>query len=647
MKQPGTPPTGAAILSTRNIARWIAALLTVLAAATGACLLPGPASTVAAVRRFDIKATQYAYSPSRIVVGQGDEVHLRLASGDVVHGFYLEGQPLNAYIYPGRLQFKVAHLASDEAYMPVEEMVFTANHFGKFRFRCSVTCGTLHPFMQGELIVRPNYPFRAGMGAAAGLLLSGLFLMATGKRRPPQAGRNRLDLLQTIPLLGRMVRQRWLPFALTLPGLALFLLFIIAGIWGSPIGNRNIIITFVWILWWFLLITVMLPFGSRIWCMVCPFPFFGEWLQRGRLIGVGRDPRHMWRGYRRWPVRFTNIWAQNILFLGLCTTSAVLVTRPVTSAVVLFGLALAATGLAAVFRGRAFCSYICPVSGFLSLYAMAAVVEVRAKDPEVCRTCRTKSCATGSDSGWGCPWSCHPGRLDRNNYCGMCMTCIKTCPNGNMTINLRPFCADTRIKGKDEAFKALIMISVALVYSITLLGSWGTVKSWANISEVGNWRGFLVYAGAIWVTSLAVLPGIWGLACLTGRRMAGASVRTEALFRRYAFMLVPLGLAAWIAFSIPLVMVNWSYILATVSDPLGWGWDLFGTADIAWRPLYPETMVYVQIPVLLFGLSYALKSGFDIAGSLLNGRQAALMSMIPPAVVCTAIVMGFIALFAG
>ena len=78
-----------------------------------------------------------------------------------------------------------------------------------------------------------------------------------------------------------------------------------------------------------------------------------------------------------------------------------------------------------------------------------------------------------------------------------------------MTINLRPFCADTRIKGTDEAFKALIMVSVALVYSVTLLGTWGTVKSWANVSEVGDWQGFLIYAGIIWIASLGIFPGIW------------------------------------------------------------------------------------------------------------------------------------------
>ena len=119
------------------------------------------------------------------------------------------------------------------------------------------------------------------------------------------------------------------------------------------------------------------------------------------------------------------------------------------------------------------------------------------------------------------------------------------------------------------------------------------------------------------------------------------------LFRRYAFLLVPLGLTAWAAFSIPLMMVNWSYIQAIASDPLGWGWNLLGTADRAWQPLWPQSMVYVQLPLLLIGLTFALKRGYAIALTIWGDRRSAILSLAPPAVVCTAIVMSFITLFAG
>src|SRR5271157_3855068 len=93
----------------------------------------------------------------------------------------------------------------------------------------------------------------------------------------------RIDLLRVFSPLKWLVKKRWFQPAVILPNLFLFLVFLATGIWGTPMGNRNIITVFVWIFWWFLLISVMVPFFSRVWCTVCPIPFFGEWIQRGSL----------------------------------------------------------------------------------------------------------------------------------------------------------------------------------------------------------------------------------------------------------------------------------------------------------------------------------------------------------------------------
>lgn len=601
-------------------------------------------------RLVEIRANQYSYTPHRLVVNQGDEVHLKLVSEDVVHGLFLEGNGLEAVAYPGKLDFQLKQPGSKPSYLPVEETVFVADHWGKFRYRCSLTCGPLHPFMLGEMIVLPNYPLWAGIGATLGVLLGALLWMFWRSKEENLPGKPgwRLDLLRQIPPLDWLVRRKWFQFALIVPALAFMVLFFIAGFWGSPVGNRNIIITFVWILWWFLLITLLLPLGSRIWCAACPFPFFGEWFQRKRLLKVRSDVAQMWAGFKRWPRKLSNIWLQNILFLGLCTFSALLVTRPIVSAFVLAGFVVAATVISMRYRYRSFCNYVCPVSGFLSLYSMAAVVEVRVKDQSKCRDCREKTCRLGSREGWGCSWAQMPSRMDRNNYCGMCMECVKTCARDNITLRARPFCSDTHIQGKDEAWKAFIMITLALVYSVTLLGPWGTVKSWANISEVGDWTGFLIYAGTVWAGALLVIPGIWLLSAAAGNKLSQRrDIPVKAVFLRYSYLLVPVGLCAWIAFSFPLLMVNFSYILATVSDPMGWGWDLFGTGNLPWEPFLPEYVVYLQIPILVLGLGYALRRGFQLSTELYeNARQGAL-SLLPCAVSSALITGAFLVLFAG
>jgi len=611
-------------------------------------------------RDIYIRAKQYNYDPHRIVVDQGDQVRLRLASMDVVHGFFLEGHDIEAMILPGKLPFYLYNpIDKNKKYKPVEEVVFTASRFGKFRYRCSVTCGPLHPFMLGEMIVRPNYPFRMGMGAVVGVLLAGLCLMFISSRHDASselaAPRHpwRLDLLEVVPGLKWLIRRQWLQYALVLPMLAFLIVFLIAGFFGSPVGNRNIIITFVWILWWFLLISFMLPFGARVWCLMCPFPFFGEWFQRRRLLGPGpcapdARPSPLKGLKKKWPRALSNIWLQNFLFLGLCTFSAALITRPVVSALALGGLAVIATIMHLVYKKRTFCNYVCPVSGFLGLYAMASVVEVRAKDSDVCAKCKVKAGVVGNEQGWGCPWAQNPSKLTRNNYCGLCMECIKACPEENMTIRVRPFCSDLNMKGYDEAWKAFIMITIALVYSITLLGPWGTFKEWANISEVGNWKGFLTYATAIWFIALAGIPALWAIAAWLGKRLSGTdSVSAKEIFLKYTYLLVPLGLVVWIAFSLPLILVNTTCILNTASDPMGWGWDLCGTARIPWKPYFPEYIAYVQIPLLLTGLAFSLKRGHDIAREIYPNAVHGMRSLIPVGVVCMAITMVFLTLFVG
>jgi polyferredoxin len=462
----------------------------------------------------------------------------------------------------------------------------------------------------------------------------------------------RIDLFKWMPGLRRLVGMRSFQFLVIVPNLFFFAIFILAGFIGSPVGNRNVIIVFIWILWWFLLIALMVPFMSRIWCTVCPLPFFGDWVQRRALVGVRSGKTFglnnvMYGLSKRWPRKLSNIWLQNIGFLALCTFSAILVTRPVVTSGVLLGLMVVALGLGAAYRLRTFCNYICPVSGFLSLYSMASMAELRSRDLDECQKCRSKACRTGGENGWACPWMVYMGKLDRNNYCGLCMECVKSCPNDNIALNVRPFCSDTRIKGYDEAWKGFIMLALAMAYSMILLGPSGTIKDWANVTESGQWAGFAGYTAILWGGALVAMPALFYACVRVALRLAGnAQVKLKEAFLGFSYILVPLGLLAWIAFSFPLIFVNGSYILTTMSDPFGWGWDLFGTANIAWRPLIPEYLGYIQLLLLGIGLYYALKRGGEIAERLF-GPTRATWALLPIGGFATAVTLAFAKVFLG
>ena len=464
----------------------------------------------------------------------------------------------------------------------------------------------------------------------------------------------RFDIFARWPVLKRLVRMRSFQFLLILPNLLMFYFFLITALFGTPVGNRNIIIVFVWILWWVVLIAVLVPFGSRVWCTVCPLPFFGDWLQRRAVIKVrsGKSPGTENRFFglnKRWPKRLSNIWLQNFGFLFLATFSALLVTRPMVS-MILFGIMIVlAAGMALVYRLRTFCNHVCPISGFLSLYSMTSTLELRSADKDECLKCKSKSCIRGSDKGWACPWNVYMGKLDRNNYCGLCFECVKSCPNDNITLYARPFAtSDVLIKGYDEVWKASIMLVLALSYSVVLLGPWGLFKDWANISEKGNWGGFGLYAGGQALLALVLFPGLYYLSIRLAKWYAQAdNVSTKELFLKYSYMLVPMGLLAWIAFSVPLIMVNGSYIISVISDPLGWGMDLFGTAEFPWTPLWPEWVPFLQVPILLVGLYYGLRGLYKVGQQLFPDPVQLHRSLISPAVLLLGVTLVFMKLFIG
>ena len=99
-------------------------------------------------------------------------------------------------------------------------------------------------------------------------------------------------------------------------------------------------------------------------------------------------------------------------------------------------------------------------------------------DPKLDRcVCGRRPCATGTEESWRCPWLVkNPSKLGRNNHCGLCMECVKACPNENLSLRARPFCSDLAVRGLDEAWMALVMI--ALVFLVLIGGIMdGALKS--------------------------------------------------------------------------------------------------------------------------------------------------------------------------
>jgi polyferredoxin len=412
-----------------------------------------------------------------------------------------------------------------------------------------------------------------------------------------------------IPFIKNALKSRYPQMAVFIVMLAGYIFAILAGLIGTPVGSHNFSIVFVWIAWWAVLILVAVPFFGRGWCAVCPIPLPGEWLQRGAVLSPP-DKKTKWLNLR-WPKFLRNIWLQNISFLLLALFSSVLLTTPNITGIVLAAMLFAAIGLSTIFERRAFCRYLCPVGGFIGLYSQTAPIELRIKDKQVCVTCEGKPCYNGSQAGYGCPWDVFPGGLTKNTYCGLCMECIRTCPHDNIAVNLRPFSADlakpsTRM---DEAFKAFIMLGSAIIYAGVLLGPWGAFKDAAYNVGTSAW---FIYAIIFLAIIFVILPGFFTLGILKAK----STLPLKQRFASLATALIPLGLMFWVAFSLSFVLTNASYIIAALSDPLGLGWNLFGTANAVWQPMLFSILAPAQTLALVGGLIWSARTAQKAANEI-------------------------------
>jgi len=127
-------------------------------------LIPVPTKASTPIERtFHIEASRFRYNPAVLTVNPGDRVTIELTATDAVHGVSIDGYNLETTSDPGQ----------------TARLTFVADRQGSFRFRCTVTCGNMHPFMIGKLQVGQN----TLLIRAAGLALLAIIASVWGFRR--------------------------------------------------------------------------------------------------------------------------------------------------------------------------------------------------------------------------------------------------------------------------------------------------------------------------------------------------------------------------------------------------------------------------------------------------------------------------------
>jgi len=604
-------------------------------------------------RNIHVRSFRYGKDPSVIRCNRGDRLHLTFSTEDTGHSFFLEEFDIDAKISPARDQVEVFR-PSDPTLESVttEDVTFTASHPGilnylvaRSNYRCHVWCGPMHAFEMGKLVIWPNTLLIFSLGCVLGILVLGLIGIfrkkAAGSTEDSEESAFR-DILSNSPILRKLISSRWPQTILVIFSIMMIYVVLLTTLFGTKVSGRNLGVLLMWAIWLFLLVAFLTPFLGRIWCAICPLPFFGDWLQRRSFFtpqkGKTKEYNNWYSGlFLKWPARLKNDWLKLVVFLILTTFSTTLVANPMASAIAVILLVLAPTLMSVFWENRTFCRYICPVSAFVGPFSRMSPIALRSKSQQACNNCKPHYCQKGSPKGWACPYGLNVGEINENQDCGLCLECTRSCLYNNVTIYKRPFFSELGIRTRSEAWLTMAVFSLSIVYSILYEGTWSEVRDYVNILDKQNWEFFGLYTLFIWALALVLVPGLVYILSWAATKLSGIKRSINEVFLASTGALLPLGLMLWIAFVIPMLFVNVTFIVQSMSDPFGWGWDFFGTANIPWHQFVPSLVPWLQALLILTGLVYSLRNLKKTWSNEKLTSNQLLLILLPMAVLLTAV----------
>lgn len=510
--------------------------------------------------------------------------------------------------------------------------------------------------LEGAEAAEPAEPKRALMpgvdnayfyvGAAAVALLSLLlfFVLGEPRRNMEKTSKRwdypRLELTAWGPLK-RFVKWRGFQYVLQVPVVALFGLVLFAGLFGNQEAGRNIAPVLTWNIWWMGLIFFAF-FAGEIWCTVCPWMAVPDWVSKiAAKLRTSDGVRRYQAGLGlRWPRALKNLYPAIAAFFVVTWLELAYEApfQPALTATMGIGMVLVAGATLFVFERKGFCRYLCPVGRVTGAYGTTGLLEIRRRDSGVCRACQTNDCLHGNEDGLPCPTWEFMGAMNENTYCTMCTECLKTCPHDNIELNVRaPFAdlAGPHRKRLDEAWMLLAIFAISVFHGFAMIPAYthDTVppaREWVA-GATGFDPGWLATFTAGMVAFVLCFVAVYTLACWAAKLASGnLAYRLKDLFIAFTYTALPVALTYHLAHNALHFFWEGSKLRRLASDPLGWGWDLFGTADAPLSMMLPMDVLWaIQIALVVIGQCVAVWLARRAAYRMFGNRRQALRALIP------------------
>jgi hypothetical protein len=321
---------------------------------------------------------------------------------------------------------------------------------------------------------------------------------------------------------------------------------------------QNLAPTLVWVVWW-----VGVAYASALvgdlWAVLNPWQVLFAWSEAlYRRLKPG--------GVLAWRLpypRAWGVWPGVMLFLVFAWVELIFDGAAVPANLAL--LALGYTGLTWagmwVFGPEVWLRYGEAFALAFGLLARFAPTEVRVIQPEVCQTCSL---------------DCR----DQDGQCINCYACFQRAEADRREWNVRPFATGLL---RHETVSISEMVFVLLVLTTVTFDGVRATPLWVRFEQA-----LAVFLPPVVTRTLglAFLPGLFlGIYVTFCRVMvvtSGIPRSTTAVARRFIYTLVPIALAYHIAHYLSFLLIQGQFIIPLLSDPFGFGWELFGTAS--YRP---------------------------------------------------------------
>ncbi len=430
------------------------------------------------------------------------------------------------------------------------------------------------------------YAWGAAVALVASFLLLGYFVAqpSTAHDRPVR------DYGDSAVL--RRLRQWRLPLLMQVFSVGGLALCIVAGFVGtrSPYGNFNM--TFFWIVF-VLGFTYLTALVGNLYALLNPW--------RVLAAGIGRGVRRYRSGLLRYPAALS-YWPALGFYMAFIWIELFAGTTPYSLAVMLAiysVINLLGAGLFGIHSWFRYCEFF---GVFLRLVARMAPLEYAPPGPD------------GA-----------PGRLRLHApFMGLVRSQTQSM---SLLLFILFMLSSTAFDGLRETviWQKLFWLDLYRGALQDWIGS-NPLAAYPKMRALSLW-----WHGSWLLLSPFLYLAVYLLFIVLTRWLVNSRLSVRSLALAFAYPLIPIALVYNITHYYTLIQTQGIKIISLASDPLGLGWNLFGTARWLQRTIIPDpgTVWHVQAALIVLGHIISVYAAHEVALRVFPNRRQALLSQVP------------------